>query len=99
MCTVKIIIKYQFNKTFIPIKMIVAEQVPCSGTYSTIHTQWARKFKKVQVIFSTSKIDFWSFLKWQKMDVGQKIFFCEIDLFDFTSFFWLDFFNFLAHCV
>ena len=23
---------------------------------------------------------------------------CEIDLFDFTSFFGLDFFNFLAHC-
>ena len=32
------------------------------------------------------------FLKLQKMDFGQKIFFREIDLFDFTSFFGLDFF-------
>ena len=31
------------------------------------------------------------------MEFGQKNFFREIDLFDFTSFFGLDFFNFLAH--
>ena len=31
------------------------------------------------------------------MEFGQKNF-CEIDLFDFASFFGLDFFNFLAHC-
>ena len=43
--------------------------------------------------FSSSKIDFWSFLKWQKMKFGQ-IFFREIYLFDFTSFFGLDFFKF-----
>ena len=34
----------------------------------------------------------------QKMEFDQK-FFREIDLFDFTSFFGLDFFNFLAHYV
>ena len=32
------------------------------------------------------------------MAFGQKKFFREMDLFDFTSFFALDFFNFLAHC-
>ena len=31
------------------------------------------------------------------MEFGQK-FFCEIDLFDFTNFFGLNFFNFLAYC-
>ena len=44
-------------------------------------------------LFPSSKMDFWPFLKLQKMECGQKIF-CEIDLFDFTSFFDLDFFNF-----
>ena len=43
------------------------------------------------------KLHFWSFLKLQKMKFCQK-FFLEIDLFDFTSFFSLDFFNFMAHC-
>ena len=37
-------------------------------------------------LFSSSKIDFWPFLKLQKMEFGQKNF-REIDLFDFTSFF------------
>ncbi len=36
--------------------------------------------------FSSSKIDFWPFLKLQKMDLGKK-FLSEIDLFDFMSFF------------
>ena len=55
-------------------------------------------FLAVLKFFSSSKIDFWPFLKLQRMDFGQtKI--CENDLFDFTSFFlaWT-FFNFLAHC-
>ena len=43
---------------------------------------------------SGSKIDFLPFLKLQKMDFGQKRFFRDIDLFDFTSFFGLDFFKF-----
>ena len=49
-------------------------------------------------LFPCSKIGFWPFLKWQKMDFGKKKFFVEIDLFDFTSFFGLDFFKFLARC-
>ena len=44
-------------------------------------------------LFPSSKNDFWPFLKLQKMEFGQKIF-REIDLFDFTSFFGLDFFKF-----
>ena len=44
--------------------------------------------------FPSSKIDFWPFLKLQKMDFSFKIRFHEIDLFDFTSFFGLDFFKF-----
>ena len=48
--------------------------------------------------FLSTKIYFWPFLKWQKMDFGQQNF-REIDLFDFTSFFFgWTFFNFLAHC-
>ena len=43
--------------------------------------------------FPSSKIDFWPFLKLQKMEFGQKKF-REIDLLDFTSFFGLDFFKF-----
>ena len=39
------------------------------------------------------QIDFWPFLKMRKMEFGQKIF-REIDLFYFTSFFGLDYFNF-----
>ena len=42
-------------------------------------------------LFPSSKIDFWPFLKLQKMEFGKKIF-REIDLFDFTAFFALDFF-------
>ena len=38
-------------------------------------------------IFPNSKVDFWPFLKLQKMEFGlKKIFFREIDLFDFTNF-------------
>ena len=40
-------------------------------------------------LFLSSKIDFWPFLKFQKMDFGKKKFH-ENDLFDFTSFFGLD---------
>ena len=43
--------------------------------------------------FPSSKIEFWPFLKLQKLDFGQN-FFREIDFFDFTSFFGLDFFKF-----
>ena len=45
-------------------------------------------------LFPTSKIDFWPFLKLQKMEFGQKKIVCEIDLFDFTSFSGLDFLKF-----
>ena len=45
-------------------------------------------------LFPSSKIDFWPFLKLQKMEFGQKKIFCEIDLFDFTSFFGLVFLKF-----
>ena len=44
-------------------------------------------------LFPSSKIDFWPFLRLQKMEFGQKKF-REIDLLDFTSFFGLDFFKF-----
>ena len=37
-------------------------------------------------LFPCSKIDFWPFLKLQKMEFGQKKI-CEIDLFDVTGFF------------
>ena len=47
----------------------------------------------LKTVSYSSKNDFWPFLKSQKMDLGQKKF-REIDLFDFTSFFGLDFFNF-----
>ena len=47
-------------------------------------------------LFPSSKIDFWPYLKWQKMDFGQKIF-REINLFDFTVFFGLDFFLIFWH--
>ena len=43
--------------------------------------------------FPSSKIDFWPFLKLQKMEFGQKKN-SEIDLFDFTIVFGLDFFKF-----
>jgi len=43
-------------------------------------------FWQILNFFPSSKIDFWSFLKWQKMKFGQK-FFREIDQLDFTSFF------------
>ena len=68
-------------------------------------TQRARKLKKVHAkkpwncifgsfkLFPSSKIDFWSFLKLQNVELAQKNF-REIDLFDFTSFFGLDFFKF-----
>ena len=46
----------------------------------------------------SSKIDFWSFFKLQKMKYGQKNF-REIDLFDFTRFFGLDFFKFTCICL
>ena len=44
-------------------------------------------------LFPSSKIHFWPFLRLQKMDFGQKKF-RKIDLFDFTSFFVLDFLKF-----
>ena len=50
-------------------------------------------FLAVKNFFPVQKIDFWPFFKLQKMEFGQKNF-REIDLFDFTSFFGLDFLNF-----
>ena len=49
-------------------------------------------------VFPGSKIDFWPFLKLQKMEFGQKKFH-EIDLLDFMRVFlaWT-FLIFLAHC-
>ena len=44
-------------------------------------------------------MDFWPFLKSQKMEFGQKYFFREIDLFDFTSFFCLDIFKLILFSV
>ena len=77
--------------------------------------QWARKFKIVQAkklvksnnsknlwhfkLFRSSKIDFWPFLKLQKMEFAQYFFFREIDLFDFTSFLAWTILNFLARYV
>ena len=49
-------------------------------------------------VFPSSKIDFWPFLKVQKMEFGQKNI-REIDLSHFTRVFWPGLFlNFLAHC-
>ena len=50
-------------------------------------------FLAVLNFFPGSNIDFWPFLKLQKMEFGQKKFH-EIDLFDFMSFCGLDFFKF-----
>ena len=55
-------------------------------------------FLAVLNIFPVQKIDFWPFLKLQKMEFGQKKF-SEIDLFGFTSFFCLDFFLFFLPAV
>ena len=52
-------------------------------------------FLAVSNLFHSSKIDFWPFLKLQKMKFGQTKF-REIDLFDFTSFFGLNFFKFFC---
>ena len=49
-------------------------------------------------LFPSSKIDFWPFLKLQKMKFGPKKF-REIDLFDSMIFFGLIYLNFLAQCV
>ena len=49
-------------------------------------------FLAVLNFFPVQKIDFWPFLKLQKMEFGQN--FCEIDLFDFTSFLAWTFLNF-----
>ena len=50
--------------------------------------------KAIQIkLFPSSKIDFWPFLKLQKMEFDQKEI-LEINLFDFMSFFGLDFFKF-----
>jgi len=46
-------------------------------------------------VFPSSKIDFWPFLNWQKKwKLVKNIIIREIDLFDFTSFYGLDFFKF-----
>ena len=45
-------------------------------------------FLAVLNFFPVQKLIFGLFLKLQKIDFGQKNFFREIDLFDFTSFFW-----------
>ena len=44
-------------------------------------------FLAVLNIFPVKKNDFWPYLKLQRMEFRPKIF-REIDLFDFTSFFW-----------
>ena len=55
-------------------------------------------FFSCEIVFSalspSPKIDFWPFLKWQKMELQVKKIIRKIDLFDFTSFFALDFLNF-----
>ena len=62
--------------------------------YNRINFLCEIAFLAVLNFFLVHKIDFWSFLKLQKMEFGQKKFFREIDLFDFMSFFGLDFFKF-----
>ena len=49
-------------------------------------------------LFYSSKMDFWPFLKLEKMEFGQKQI-CEIDLFDFTSFLAWTFLNFLSQYI
>ena len=50
-------------------------------------------------LFPSSKIDFWLFLKLQKMEFGQNIFFVKlIYLISRVLFAWTFLFNFLAHC-
>ena len=48
-------------------------------------------------VFPVQKLIFDHFWNCKKWNLVKKII-REIDLFDFTSFFGLDFFNFLAHC-
>ena len=62
--------------------------------YNRINFLCEIAFLAVLNFFLVHKIDFWSFLKLQKMEFGQKKFFREIDLFDFMSFFGPDFFAF-----
>ena len=50
------------------------------------------------IFFPGWKIDFCPFLKWQNMEFGEKKFFREIDLFDFTSFLAWTFLDFVANC-
>ena len=68
----------------------------CTNFYSYFHSgpenlkksrQKTREiaFLAVLIFFPSSKIDFWPFLKLQKMEFSTKKF-REIDLFDFTSF-------------
>ena len=50
-------------------------------------------------VFPVQKLIFGHFLNCKIMEFGQKkIFFCKIDLFDFTSFVAWTFLNFLALC-
>ena len=51
-------------------------------------------FLAVLNFFPSSKIDFWPFLKLQKMEFVQNIFSCYWLVFNFTSFFGLYFFKF-----
>ena len=52
--------------------------------------------KSFKNFFPVQKLIFGHFWNCKKKEFGQKNFFREIDLFDFTSFFGLDFSNFLA---
>ena len=59
----------------------------------------SKKFRELAFLavlnfFPVQKIDIWPFLKFKKMEFGQKNFFREINLFVFTNFFHLDFFKF-----
>ena len=62
------------------------------------HENYENEFREIAFLavlnfFPVQKIEFWPFLKLQKIEFGQKIF-CEIDLFDFMSFFGLYFLKF-----
>ena len=66
-----------------------------ASKFKNVHAKKFMKYINFVKLHFWQQIDFWSFLKLQKMDVGQKIFFCEIDLFDSTSFFfWPGLFTF-----
>ena len=79
------------------LKKVQAKKLVKSYKSKKIFRQIA--FLAVLKHFPSSKYYFWLYLKLQKMELGQKQF-REIDLvFDFTSFFGLDFFKFSDPCI